>query len=38
VLAHTDRAIVLEKGSVAVAGASKALALESAALARWLGV
>ncbi|HMC14057.1 MAG TPA: ABC transporter ATP-binding protein [Albitalea sp.] len=38
VLAHTDRAIVLEKGSIAVAGASEALAQDPTALARWLGV
>ena len=38
VLAHTDRAIVLEKGSIAVAGASEVLAQDASALARWLGV
>ncbi len=38
VLAHTDRAIVLEKGSIAVAGASDTLARDPTALARWLGV
>ena len=38
VLAHTDRAVVLEKGQVALAGDSQALAGDSAALARLLGV
>jgi branched-chain amino acid transport system ATP-binding protein len=38
VLAHTDRAVVLEKGAVAVAGTSAALAQDPTALARWLGV
>ena len=38
VLAHTDRAIVLEKGVVAMAGESAALAAQGAALARHLGV
>ena len=38
VLAHTDRAIVLEKGNIAVAGASEVLAQDASALARWLGV
>ena len=38
VLAHTDRAVVLEKGSVVMAGESAALAADGAALARWLGV
>ena len=38
VLAHTDRAVVLEKGQVALAGDSPQLAADSAALARLLGV
>jgi branched-chain amino acid transport system ATP-binding protein len=38
VLAHTDRALVLEKGVVVREGASAALAAEPAALARHLGV
>jgi len=38
VLAHTDRALVLEKGQVALAGESKALAEDHAALTRLLGV
>ena len=38
VLAHTDRAVVLEKGQVALAGDSQVLASDSAALARLLGV
>jgi len=38
VLAHTDRAVVLEKGLVVMAGDSAALAAESEALARHLGV
>jgi branched-chain amino acid transport system ATP-binding protein len=38
VLAHTDRAVVLEKGQVALAGDSQLLAGDSAALARLLGV
>ena len=38
VLAHTDRAVVLEKGRVALAGDSQQLAGDSAALARLLGV
>ncbi len=38
VLAHTDRAVVLEKGAVVAAGESSALAADAAALARWLGV
>ncbi len=38
VLAHTDRAIVLEKGKVALAGATAVLAADAGALARWLGV
>jgi branched-chain amino acid transport system ATP-binding protein len=38
VLAHTDRALVLEKGRVVLAGASAALAADGEALARHLGV
>ena len=38
VLAHTDRAVVLEKGRVVMAGESAALSAESEALARHLGV
>ncbi len=38
VLAHTDRAVVLEKGLVVMAGASTELAHDPAALARMLGV
>jgi len=38
VLAHTDRAVVLEKGLVVMAGESAALAAEGEALARHLGV
>jgi branched-chain amino acid transport system ATP-binding protein len=38
VLAHTDRAVVLEKGQVALAGDSQLLAGDGAALARLLGV
>jgi branched-chain amino acid transport system ATP-binding protein len=38
VLAHTDRAVVLEKGVIVMAGASSALAAEHEALARHLGV
>jgi branched-chain amino acid transport system ATP-binding protein len=38
VLAHTDRAVVLEKGRVVLEGGSAALAAEPAALARVLGV
>ncbi|HJV61445.1 MAG TPA: ABC transporter ATP-binding protein [Albitalea sp.] len=38
VLAHTDRAVVMEKGRIVLAGASKELADDHAALARWLGV
>ena len=38
VLAHTDRAVVLEKGLVVMAGESAALAAGSEALARHLGV
>ena len=38
VLAHTDRALVLEKGMVALSGESKAMADDHAALTRLLGV
>ena len=38
VLAHTDRAVVLEKGVVVMAGASAVLAAADEALARHLGV
>jgi len=38
VLAHTDRAVVLEKGRIVLAGESAELAHDSAALTRWLGV
>ena len=38
VLAHTDRAVVLEKGLIVMAGASSALANDHNALARALGV
>ena len=38
VLAHTDRAVLLEKGMVVAAGASSELARDDAALARYLGV
>ncbi|MGZ5274931.1 MAG: ABC transporter ATP-binding protein [Caldimonas sp.] len=38
VLAHTDRAVVLEKGIVVMAGASTELAAQGPALARHLGV
>jgi branched-chain amino acid transport system ATP-binding protein len=38
VLAHTDRAVVLEKGQIVLAGESRDLADDTAALARWLGV
>ena len=38
VLAHTDRALVMEKGSVVLEGWSAALALRTDALARHLGV
>jgi branched-chain amino acid transport system ATP-binding protein len=38
VLAHTDRAVVLEKGLIVMEGTSAALAGEHAALARALGV
>jgi branched-chain amino acid transport system ATP-binding protein len=38
VLAHTDRAVVLEKGLVVLEGESSALVADGAALARYLGV
>jgi branched-chain amino acid transport system ATP-binding protein len=38
VLAHTDDAVVLEKGRVVAAGESAAIAADGAALARYLGV
>jgi branched-chain amino acid transport system ATP-binding protein len=38
VLAHTDRAVVLEKGRVVADGSSAELAQDPGALARWLGV
>jgi branched-chain amino acid transport system ATP-binding protein len=38
VLAHTDDAVVLEKGRVALAGASAAIGADGPALARFLGV
>jgi branched-chain amino acid transport system ATP-binding protein len=38
VLAHTDRAVVLEKGLIVMAGASSALASDHGALARALGI
>lgn len=38
VLAHTDRAVVMEKGRIVLHGESPALALDEAALARYLGV
>ena len=38
VLAHTDRAVVLEKGLIVKAGASAELAADHAALTRYLGV
>jgi len=38
VLAHTERAVVLEKGQVVLAGVSSELARDGAALARFLGV
>ena len=38
VLAHTDDAVVLEKGVVVAAGASAELGADAAALARYLGV
>jgi branched-chain amino acid transport system ATP-binding protein len=38
VLAHTDRAAVMEKGRIVVAGASDTLAADTSALAHYLGV
>jgi len=38
VLAHTDRAVVLEKGAVVLEGWSASLAQRTDALARHLGV
>jgi branched-chain amino acid transport system ATP-binding protein len=38
VLAHTDRAVVLEKGRVVLEGDSPTLAADHDALGRWLGV
>ena len=38
VLAHTDRAVVLEKGRIVMADASALLAQDTASLARFLGV
>ncbi len=38
VLAHTDRALVLEKGQIVLDGESAALARDPEALTRWLGV
>jgi len=38
VLAHTDRAVVMEKGRIVLADASTALASDSASLAKFLGV
>jgi branched-chain amino acid transport system ATP-binding protein len=38
VLAHTDRALVLEKGQIVLDGNSASLARDSAALTRYLGV
>ena len=38
VLAHTDRAAVMEKGRIVMAGASDALAGDGSALTRLLGV
>ena len=38
VLAHTDRAVVLEKGRVVLAGESATLAQQPDALSRFLGV
>jgi branched-chain amino acid transport system ATP-binding protein len=38
VLAHTDRAVVLEKGRIVLDGASNLLAEDHDALQRWLGV
>jgi branched-chain amino acid transport system ATP-binding protein len=38
VLAHTDRAVVMEKGQIVIDGDSDALARDGATLARYLGV
>jgi branched-chain amino acid transport system ATP-binding protein len=38
VLSHTDRAAVMEKGRIVMAGASDTLAADTAALAQYLGV
>jgi len=38
VLAHTDQAVVLEKGRIVCAAPSATLAADDAALTRWLGV
>ena len=38
VLAHTDRAVVIEKGRVVLSGASASLAGDPESLARHLGV
>jgi branched-chain amino acid transport system ATP-binding protein len=38
VLAHTDRAVVMEKGRIVLAGASDTLAADTAALSQYLGV
>jgi branched-chain amino acid transport system ATP-binding protein len=38
VLAHTDRAVVMEKGRIVLAGSSEALADDNAALSQFLGV
>ncbi|NRF66162.1 ABC transporter ATP-binding protein [Aquincola sp. S2] len=38
VLAHTDRALVMEKGRIVMAGESAALAADPAAMAQYLGV
>lgn len=38
VLAHTDRAAVMEKGQIVLSGESSSLAADHATLARWLGV
>jgi branched-chain amino acid transport system ATP-binding protein len=38
VLAHTDHAVVLEKGRIVAAGSSAVLAADGEGLQRWLGV
>lgn len=38
VLTHTDRAVVMEKGQIVLAGESAQLLRDNAALARYLGV